>query len=62
MPSIARLLGTRHRRWRRAGVAVLLVLGGLLILGSVAARSGLIIMILGFAIEAAGLALENRDR
>ena len=59
MGRFARLLATR--RWRRLAVAVLLILGGLLLWGSVAAPSGAVALLLGLALEAIGLALEHRD-
>ncbi len=59
MRRFARLLATR--RWRRLAVAVLLILGGLLLWGSVAASSGAVALLLGLALEAIGLALEHRD-
>jgi hypothetical protein len=42
-------------------VAVLLILGGLLLWGSVKAPSGAVVLLLGLALEAIGLALEHRD-
>jgi uncharacterized membrane protein HdeD (DUF308 family) len=59
MKAFARLLATR--RWRRLAVAVLLILGGVLLWGSVAAPSGAVALLLGLALEAIGLALEHRD-
>jgi hypothetical protein len=59
MGRFARLLATR--RWRRLAVAALLVLGGFLLWGSVAAPSGAVAMLLGLVLEAVGLALEHRD-
>lgn len=59
MVHIARLIAIR--RGRRVAVAVLLVLGGVLLWGSVAAPSGAVVMLLGLALEAVGLALEHRD-
>jgi len=59
MVRIARLLTAR--RSRRIAVALLLVLGGILLWGSVAAPSGAVVMLLGLALEAVGLALEHRD-
>jgi len=59
MRRFARLLATR--RWRRLAVPVLLILGGLLLWGSVAAPSGAVVLLLGLALEAIGLALEHRD-
>jgi membrane-bound ClpP family serine protease len=59
MGRIARLLSAR--RWRRLAVAVLLILGAILLWASVAAPSGAVVMLLGLALEAVGLALEHRD-
>jgi hypothetical protein len=59
MRRFAQLLATR--RWRRLAVAVLLILGGLLLWGSVKAPSGAVVLLLGLALEAIGLALEHRD-
>ncbi len=59
MVRIARLLAAR--RSRRVAVAVLLILGGILLWGSVAAPSGAVVMLLGLGLEAVGLALEHRD-
>ena len=56
---LAQLLAVRRRR--RVAVAVLLVLGGILLWGSVAAPSGAVVMLLGLALEAVGLAVEHRD-
>jgi hypothetical protein len=56
---IARFLTAR--RGRRVAVALLLILGGVLLWGSVAAPSGAVVMLLGLVLEAAGLALEHRD-
>jgi len=55
-----RSLASRHRRLRRVAVAVFLAVGALLMLGSVAAPSGLILLVIGLALEAVGLTLENR--
>jgi hypothetical protein len=59
MVHIARLLAIR--RGRRVAVAVLLALGGVLLWGSVAVPSGAVVLLLGLALEAVGLALEHRD-
>ena len=59
MGGLAQLLAVRRRR--RVAVAVLLVLGGILLWGSVAAPSGAVVMLLGLALEAVGLAVEHRD-
>lgn len=59
MTRFARLLATR--RWRRLAVAVLLILGGVLLWGSVAAPSGAVALLLGLALEAIGLAVEHHD-
>jgi len=52
----------RRRHLRHAAVATFVVVGVLLMLGSVAAPSGLILMLLGLALEAVGLTLESRGR
>jgi len=52
----------RNRRLRRALAALLLVLGGLLMLFSPSVQVGLVAFALGVALELAGLALERRDR
>ncbi len=59
MGGLAQLLAARRRR--RVAVAVLLVLGGILLWGSVAVPSGAVVMLLGLALEAVGLAVEHRD-